>query len=128
MEKSHTQSNHIVFYDAGCGFCNKVVNFMRPRYLNINFTPSNKISNFPGLLSSKEILDLKNYLYLVKLDSRENYKGYYAFQKIAQMKRKTFLIYLIMRVPGVIYLGKIIYKFIAANRSKISGSGSNCEI
>jgi predicted DCC family thiol-disulfide oxidoreductase YuxK len=128
MKKLDPQFNYIVFYDGGCGFCKDVVTFMLPRYLDINFVPAKKISDFPGLLSSKEIFDLRNYLYLVKLDSKEKYKGYYAFQEIAGIKRKTFLIYLVMRLPGVVYLGKILYKFIALNRSKMSGSGSNCEI
>jgi predicted DCC family thiol-disulfide oxidoreductase YuxK len=126
MGISAENGNPLVFYDGNCGICRKIIGKLEPIFLNVAFVPSQDISQYPYLLSQEETHDLINALYLVDVDKQVKYRGFYAFRKLARMKKSTMPIYFLMLLPGVPTIGNLVYKFIAKNRSRLGGSGNSC--
>ena len=124
--------NLAIIYDGGCGFCQSSVDVIRKldwfkNFEFVTFLESNTFKKYKHLTQEK--CEKEMYLVSGSPESEKNYfGGYDAFKIISVYLPITFLISWFFFLPGIVQLGRIIYRLIARNRHKIKLVGKTCNI
>ena len=116
---------YIVIFDGDCGFCQNTVNVLKKLdwLKRFDFHPfqNEKILNqYPFL--TKEMCEKE--IYLVSKNDKY-YGGYDAFKIMSVYLPVTFLFSWFFFLPGVVQVGRWVYKLIAKNRHRFN-SGKVC--
>ena len=122
---------YTVIYDGDCGFCQSTVNMIRRvDWLNkFEFVPfQDKSVLKEHKVLTKEMCEKEIYLVKPNKESISYYGGYDAFKIMAVFLPLTFLISWFFLLPGIVQIGRIIYKFIAGNRHKIRIGKLVCKV
>ncbi len=106
----------ILFYDGHCSICKKVKSIIEL------FDIKKKVRLFDlwGASSSDEFQHI-NFQELVKeihlIDNQGKiYTGYFAFRQIAKKIWLFYPLFLLSFLPGIDYIGNMVYKFVSENR------------
>ena len=120
-----------VIYDGDCGFCQATVNLIKKidwlnQFTFVKFQDENVLNKHSFL--TKEMCEKE--IYLCKLIGKEKkyYGGYDAFKIMSFYLPITFFISWFFFLPGVIQIGRVVYRFIAKNRHKIKIGDKVCKI
>jgi len=103
----------IIIYDNRCLFCTNTKN-------KIDKLDNGKKLKWVGIDSfnhkkyklKKE--DLLKEMYLI--DNERVYKGYYSWKQISKKIPLLFPLYIISLIPGVDFIGNLVYKYISKHR------------
>jgi predicted DCC family thiol-disulfide oxidoreductase YuxK len=103
----------IIAYDNACRFCTsaKVDVEKIDRKKKLNWVGIKNFDNKKYNLNKKELL---NEMHLI--DGKNIYKGYYAWKQIAKRIPLMYPLYLISLIPGVDFIGKLIYRWVSKHR------------
>ena len=106
----------IVAYDNTCQFCTSAKLDMEKidRKKKLKWVG---ISNFNYKRYKLKKSDLLKEMYLI--EGKKFYKGYYAWKQIAKKIPLMYPLYLISLIPGMDFIGDMIYKIIAKHRYKL---------
>ena len=126
-----TKINYFVIYDGDCGFCQSTVNLIKKidwlqKFKFIPFQDEKTFKIFEELtpeMCQKEI-------FLVRLNNQEKkyFPGYDAFKMMTLFIPLTILFSWFFFLPGIVQLGRIVYKIVARNRHRIKLSDKICKI
>ena len=118
----------IIIYDGDCGFCQTTVDLINKLdwLHSFKFVPYQKDDTLEkyNFLTAEMC---EKQIYLVKPNGRY-YGGYDAFKIMSLYLPLTFLISWFFFLPGIVHLGRFIYKVIAANRHKIRLGNKMCKV
>lgn len=125
------EEEYFVIYDGDCGFCEKTVSIIKSLdwFSKLRFLPFQQegiLLKFNELTKEK----CEKEIYLLKKHDKgyKYYAGYDAFKIMTVLLPSTFLISPFFFLPGVVQVGRIIYRKIAENRHKISIGNKACKI
>jgi predicted DCC family thiol-disulfide oxidoreductase YuxK len=116
-----------VFFDGACPLClrsRKIISLM-DLFSRIDFVDFRAL-NAEALPKGVDLKNLEGEMHLVTPRGRV-LKGYDSFRWMAARLPATFWLTLFLHIPGVPYLGRKIYRWVAKNRLelvKIEGSDS----
>ena len=114
-----------VYYDGSCGFCKKSLSFIKKHDLfdKLNLIPSNtlKSNNTIGINTNRLNQEIG-----ARDENGEIYYGSDAFEQIFFRTPVFWIVNLIYKVPGVIFVSRFIYSKVARNRHMLTKEG--CEI
>ena len=122
------QNKLTIIYDGDCGFCQSTVDFIRKLdWLNkFDFVPFQQ----EGILKQHTYLTqemCEQEIYLYKKDSNKYHGGYDAFKIMTLYIPLTFTFSWFFFLPGVVHLGRIVYRIVAKNRHKIKIGNKSCK-
>jgi predicted DCC family thiol-disulfide oxidoreductase YuxK len=123
------QTYPVVIFDGSCGFCRSSLNYLCKKYdfSSVRFIPySDEIAkswNFPAEIN----IEHKKYMFYIS-NTKEFYKGYFAFQQLFKTNKKTRAFSYVMRFKFIQLPGRAMYMVISKNRKKLSGGSSSCAI
>ena len=120
-------NQQIVIYDGDCGFCQSTVNTLKKldwlkSFIFIPFQNETVLTKYPFI--TKEMCEKE--IYLVS-ENKKYYGGYDAFKIMSVYLPLTFLISWFFFLPGVVQIGRLVYKLIAKNRHKIKIGNKVCK-
>ena len=132
QENKLINKTYPVIYDGDCGFCQATVNLVKKldwlnRFEFIPFQNENVFKKYVYLIKEK----CKKEIFLIKGDLRNKknyYGGYDAFKWISLFLPITFLVSWVFFLPGVVQIGRIVYRVVAENRHKIKLGDKVCKI
>jgi predicted DCC family thiol-disulfide oxidoreductase YuxK len=111
----------LVLFDGDCPFCRKTVSLLQKfdwlkalRFQNCR-EPDKIPTNYAGLTEERMIEEM----HLLRPDRQKAYPGYKAVRWIAGRVPAMWPLWPLLFVPGVPYIGDIVYKWVARNRFKI---------
>lgn len=111
-------------YDNDCGFCKNSLRIVK------KFDWFNRVSLVPSCSNNyyTDILDVNrlNFEMGAVEENEEIYYGADAFEQVFSKVPLFWVIAIIMKIPGTIYVSRFVYKYIAKTRHKLSSEG--CEI
>jgi predicted DCC family thiol-disulfide oxidoreductase YuxK len=118
-----------ILFDGQCPLCIRsvtTVDFFDWRgkfaYRDVNnWTPISR--DYPGLDQEKSLEEMQ--LMIPRNGRYEALAGFYAFRKIAQHLPLGMLLWLVLYLPGVPFVGTRLYRLIASRRQRITG-GAPC--
>jgi len=118
----------IVIYDGDCGFCQAAVDLIRKfdwlqKFKFVPYQKDDILKNYSFL--TPEMCEKE--MYLVQPNGKY-YGGYDAFKIMSLYLPLTFLISWFFFLPGIVQMGRIVYKAIAANRHKIRLGNKMCKV
>lgn len=112
-------SRWLCYYDGNCGFCSGIVRCLS--YLDIfgrvTWIPYQSLAEPPTGLSWE---DLDSAVYLEPGQGRF-YRGFYAFRMLAAGIPPLAPLLPLLWLPGIPYLGKVLYARVARNRGHLFG-------
>jgi predicted DCC family thiol-disulfide oxidoreductase YuxK len=116
-----------VIYDGDCGFCQTTVNLLRKldwlkKFRYFPFQGEGVFKTFPML--TKEMCQREMFLVM---PNGKFYGGYDAFKIMTLYFPVTFLISWFFFLPGIIHIGRFVYRRIAENRHKIKIGNKVCK-
>ena len=120
-------NKYIVIFDGDCGFCQSTVNLIKKLdwLKSFEFTPFQNEGVLKKYNSvTKEMCEKE--IYLVS-ENGKYYGGYDAFKIMSVYLPLTFLISWFFFLPGVVQIGRLVYKLIAKNRHKIKIGNKVCK-
>ncbi len=119
---------HVVVFDGDCGFCQTTVDFIKKIdwLKKFDFVPYQK-DDFLRKYSFLTPEMCEKEIFLIK-ENGKYYGGYDAFKIMSLYLPLTFFVSWFFFLPGVVHLGRIIYKIIAANRHKIRLGDKVCKV
>jgi predicted DCC family thiol-disulfide oxidoreductase YuxK len=108
----------VVLYDGDCPFCRKSVAVLKPLdWLGrLHFQSARDLEKLPH---SREPLDpqkLIEEMHVVTPDREHAHAGFRAFRWMAWRLPATVLIAPLLYLPGVLWLGNKVYRWVAKNR------------
>ena len=131
MLKQQQIKNYFVIYDGDCGFCQSTVSFVK----KIDWLKKIKFVPFQDEKIFKDFKELtqemcKKEIFLVRLDEngKKYFSGYDAFKMMTLFIPITMLFGWFFFLPGVVQIGRMVYKIIARNRHRIKLGDKNCKI
>ena len=125
------KSNYFVIYDGDCSFCQSTVNLIKKfdwlrKFEFIPFQDEKIFKSFKELtpeMCQKEIFFVKS-----NENKKTYFPGYDAFKMMTLFVPLTMLFSWFFFLPGVVQMGRIIYKIFAKNRHKIKLGNKACKI
>ena len=131
MIEEQTKSNCYVIYDGDCGFCQSTVNVIK----KIDWLQKFKFVPFQDKKTFKIFEELtpemcQQEIFLVKLKGNEKiyFPGYDAFKMMTLFIPATMIFSWFFFLPGIVQIGRIIYKIVAKNRHRIKAGDKACKI
>lgn len=125
-----SNEKHIVIFDGDCGFCLSAVKAVKnldwlDKFEFVPFQNNEVLKKYNKL--TKEMCEKEMFFIH---PSGNYYGGYDAFKHMSVYVPVTFLISWFFFLPGVVQIGRSVYKIIAENRHKIKIGDSNkhCKI
>src|SRR5574341_2176045 len=118
-----------VLFDGQCPLCMRSVTIVdcfdwRGKFVFRDVNDWEQISrDFPGLDQHKSLEEMQ--VLVPRGNRHEALAGFYAFRKIAQHLPLGMLLWPLLFIPGVPYIGTRIYRFIASRRRRLTG-GARC--
>ncbi len=109
----------VFYYDGECGFCATVVRWLARLDLlrQVTWTPYQGLAQPPQGLSWD---DLDQAAYLEHSRRHRRYRGFYAFRRLTLWLPPLLPLAPLFWFPGVDLLGRVLYRWVAANRQRIS--------
>lgn len=131
MPKQLITKSYFVIYDGDCGFCQSTVNFIKKfdwlnKFAFLPFQNEETLKTFNKLTPEM----CKKELFLVELQGniKKYFAGYDAFKIMTLFIPMTMIISWFFFLPGVVQVGRMVYKIIARNRHKIKVGNQSCKI
>ncbi len=131
MLEERINRSYFVVYDGDCSFCQSTVNLIKrfdwlQKFKFIPFQDEKAFKTFKELTPAM----CKKELFLVKSngDEKKYFPGYDAFKMMTLFIPATMLFSWFFFLPGVVQLGRIIYKIVAKNRHRIKVGNNSCKI
>ena len=120
--KERINGNYFVIYDGDCGFCQSSVSLIKrfdwlEKFKFVPFQDEKIFKTFKELTPQM----CQKELFLVRSNGNEKkyFPGYDAFKMMTLFIPVTILFSWFFFLPGVIQLGRIVYKIVAKNRHRI---------
>jgi len=106
-----------VYYDQNCGFCIKTINLVKKWdwFSRLSFLP---ISVLEGENKNWDHFTLTKAMG-AEDENGEQYYGADAFEQIACRCPALYPIALLMKIPGIIYIARVVYSWVAKNRGSL---------
>jgi len=106
----------IIIYDDRCLFC------IRTKDIIDKFDKKKRLqwkglSNFNYEKYKLKKQDLLEEMHLI--ENNKVYKGYYTFKQLSKRIPLFFILYVIMLIPGIDFIGNKVYQFIGKHRYKL---------
>ena len=125
------QQIYFVIYDGDCGFCQRVVDLIKKfdwlrKFDFIPFQNEEVFKDFNELTS--EMCQKEIFLCKINKNGRKYFPGYDAFKMMTLFVPITMLFSWFFFLPGVVQLGRIVYKIVAKNRHRIKFGDKTCKI
>jgi predicted DCC family thiol-disulfide oxidoreductase YuxK len=107
------------YYDGDCGFCIRVVRWLaRLDWLRqVTWTAYQSLEQLPQGLSRE---DLDRAAYLEDTRRQRRFRGFYAFRRLTLRLPPLLPLAPLFWFPGVDLVGRAVYRWVAANRQRIS--------
>jgi predicted DCC family thiol-disulfide oxidoreductase YuxK len=114
-----------IFYDEQCGFCSKVVHYLREKIgSDLELRTLQSIGKQDQCFETYDKTTIFSAMWLYDNQCKLLFQGYYAFKEIALVYSRSIILKLIFKTPGVDFIGVIVYKTIARNR-RLAGCNSD---
>ncbi len=109
----------VFYYDGDCGFCTRVARWLARLDLlrQVTWTPYQSLDQPPQDLSWE---DLNQAAYLEHSHRHRLYRGFYAFRRLTLWLPPLLPLAPLFWFPGVALAGRVLYRWVAANRQRIS--------
>ena len=125
------KSNYFVIYDGDCGFCQSIVNLIK-RFdwlRKLDFIPFQNEKTFTDFNElTPEMCQKEIFLCKKNKNGRKYFPGYDAFKMMTLFIPVTMLFSWFFFLPGVVQLGRVVYKIVAKNRHRIKFGDKTCRI
>jgi predicted DCC family thiol-disulfide oxidoreductase YuxK len=110
-------SKLIVLFDGRCGFCGKTVMMLRRldwchRLEFVNFHDPDKRRKYAPSIDLKALTES---MHIVLQDSSSR-RGFSAFRTILGVLPATLVLWPLLFIPGIPFIGERVYAFVAAHR------------
>ena len=111
------------YYDGDCGLCRGAVKCLDQLDFSrrVAWVPFQSLAKLPDNLSQE---DLDRSAYLVA-EQGERHDGFDAFRKCTLKMPSLWLLAFIFWIPGIQVPGRVIYRWIAVNRYRLSRCGTS---
>ena len=111
------------YYDEDCVLSIRAVKLLDRLDFDcrVAWTPCTSLEDPPDNLSWED-LDRAAYL---TVGQSESHEGFYAFRKLTLKMPSLWLLAVMFWIPGIQAPGRIIYRWIAANRYRLSRRGNS---
>jgi predicted DCC family thiol-disulfide oxidoreductase YuxK len=111
----------LVLYDGDCPFCLKSISIVKSLdwFKRLDFMSCREPDKIPLNTANLDAQRMIEEMHLLTPDRRRAYPGFYAFRWMASRLPLCWFIWPLLFLPGVPYLGKKVYRWIAKNRFKI---------
>lgn len=131
MSKEHINKIYFVVYDGDCGFCQSTVNLIKKfdwlhKFDFIPFQDEKVFKTFNELTA--EMCQKEIFLVKSKDSTKKYFPGYDAFKMMMLFIPVTIPFSWFFFLPGVVQIGRVIYKIVAKNRHKIKLGDKTCKI
>ena len=126
-----TESNYFVIYDGDCGFCQSTVNLIKKidwlkKFKFLPFQDEKAFKAFDKL--TPEMCQKEIFLVNINGNEKKYFPGYDAFKIMTLSIPLTIPFSWFFFLPGVVQLGRVIYKIVAKNRHRIKLGNKSCKI
>ena len=123
--------NYFVIYDGDCGFCQSTVNLIKridwlQKFKFVPFQSEKTFKTFSEL--TPEMCQKEIFLVKVYENKKKYFSGYDAFKMMMLFIPITMAFSWFFFLPGVVQLGRIVYKIVAKNRHRIKLGDKTCKI
>jgi predicted DCC family thiol-disulfide oxidoreductase YuxK len=117
-----------IFYDGGCGFCQRSITFAQTldlfqRFEFLNFRSKAVQEKYPDLDTGRN----ENEILMKEPDGRW-YGGFFAVRRMMRKMPVTFLFAPLLYLPGMAWLGVRLYRWVAAHRYLFFGGSAACAL
>ena len=131
MSAEKQSGNYFVIYDGDCGFCQSTVNLIKRidwlhKFKFVPFQSEKILKTFSELTT--EMCQKEIFLVKVYGNKKKYFPGYDAFKMMMLFIPVTMVFSWFFFLPGVVQLGRIIYKIVAKNRHRIKLGDKTCKI
>ena len=114
-----------IFYDEQCGFCSKVVYYLREKIgSDLELRSLQSIGKQDQCFKPFDKTTIFSAMWLYDNQGELLFQGYYAFKEIVLVYSKSIILKLIFKTPSIDFFGVRIYKIIARNR-RLAGCNSD---
>ncbi|MBX7103025.1 MAG: DUF393 domain-containing protein [Gemmataceae bacterium] len=116
-----TANTGIVLFDGDCAFCQKSVSILRKLdWLHrLECRDARDTANWPASEQPLEMDRLLEEMHVVPPGGKRAYAGFDAFRWMSWRLPATWLIAPFLYIPGVPWLGRKVYLWVAKNRYKL---------
>jgi len=123
--------SYFVIYDGDCSFCQSTVNLIKKfdwlgKFKFVPFQDEKTFKAFEEL--TPEMCKKELFLVRVNGDEKKYFPGYDAFKMMTLFIPLTMLFSWFFFLPGIVQIGRIIYKIVARNRHRIKVGNKSCKI
>jgi predicted DCC family thiol-disulfide oxidoreductase YuxK len=118
-QASLSPSSVVVLFDGGCPMCRRTVrNLRRLDWLNrLQYADATNSANRNRLAPGLSEAEAMQQMYVVDVSGRRA-GGYDAVIRIARELPVLWPLHVAGKLPGVSYLGRAVYRMVAANRTR----------
>jgi predicted DCC family thiol-disulfide oxidoreductase YuxK len=111
----------ILLFDGECAFCRKGVSILRRMdWLNrIAYRDARDTANLPPCSEPLEPQKLLDEMHVVTPDGQRAFAGYRAIRWLSWRVPPLWLVAPLLYLPGALWLGTWVYRWIAKNRFKL---------
>jgi predicted DCC family thiol-disulfide oxidoreductase YuxK len=116
-----TADKGIVLYDGDCAFCQRAVRILQSLdwFHRLSFQSARDTDRLPETPVPLDPQKLIEEMHVVPPARDRAYAGFSAFRWIAWRLPATMLVAPFLYVPGVLWLGNRVYRWVARNRFKL---------
>ena len=116
-----TAGHAIVLYDGGCLFCQRSIRFLqRLDWLHkLRFQNCRETEKLPPCQTPLDSGRMLKEMHIVTPNRQRFYAGFAAFRWMAWRLPLTWFIAPLLYLPGVLWLGNRVYRWVARNRFKL---------
>jgi predicted DCC family thiol-disulfide oxidoreductase YuxK len=130
VPKEHINKGYFVIYDGDCGFCQRTVNLIKKfdwlhKFNFISFQDEKAFKTFKEL--TPEMCQKEIFLVKFSDNNKKYFPGYDAFKMMTLFIPVTMLFSWFFFLPGIVQLGRILYKIVAKNRHRIKLGDKTCK-
>lgn len=111
----------IVLYDGDCGFCQRSVRILKALdwFKRLHFQSARDVDKLPETTVELDPQKMLDEMHVVPPGRDRAYAGFSAFRWIAWRLPLTMFVAPLLYVPGVLWLGNRVYRWVARNRFKL---------
>jgi len=116
----------VVLYDGDCGFCQQSVRLLKALdWFGALHFRSARDADLPASEVPLDRAKMLDEMHLLTPDRRTAYAGFSAFRWVAWRLPLTAPVAPLMYLPGVLWVGNRVYRWVARNRFKLVPCANN---